>query len=120
MGTNVVDLDAILEAGVKALRPFCSVKGHEIELVVSDLEWEAWPQRWGSTALGYSGIGGQAITTAQTVVVTCPSLCYQAAVFFGGPHLAYIADIDCSSFVAACRRKNLPPQTQAGMMRNSG
>lgn len=43
-------------------------------------------QVWGSTALGFGGIGGQACTNAYTVVVFGP--CYDAAVFFGG-RLAY-------------------------------
>lgn len=31
--------------------------------------WFAFPQTWGSTALGFGGIGGAAMTTAQTYVV---------------------------------------------------
>lgn len=30
----------------------------------------SFPQAWGSTALGFGGIGAQAITTAQTTVIT--------------------------------------------------
>jgi hypothetical protein len=39
-------------------------------------------QTWGSTALGFGGIGGQAITSADTVVVEGPQ--GDACVYFGG------------------------------------
>lgn len=34
-----------------------------------DFEVYVFPQMWGSTALGYSGFGGQAMTTASTIVL---------------------------------------------------
>jgi len=43
-------------------------------------------QSWGSTSLGFGGIGGQAITTAYTIVVECIS---EYAVYFGG-RFAYL------------------------------
>ena len=46
----------------------------------------SFPQGWGSTALGFGGVGGQAITTAQTTVVVCQPA---AAVYFGR-RLAYV------------------------------
>lgn len=45
----------------------------------------SFPQAWGSTALGFGGIGGQAMTSALTVVVTMGNT---ACVYFGGG-LAY-------------------------------
>lgn len=51
-----------------------------------DIEVYCFPQTWGSTALGFGGIGGQAMTTAYTTVVLC---CDVAAVYFGG-RLAYV------------------------------
>ncbi len=62
------------KTGVHVRRP----TGHELEVY-------AFPQCWGSTALGFSGVGGQAMTTAQTVIV---SLASTACVYFGG-RLAY-------------------------------
>jgi hypothetical protein len=50
---------------------------HEITVV------GMFPQTWSSTALGFGGIGGQAITTAYTVVLECNS---EYAVYFGGRH----------------------------------
>lgn len=45
-----------------------------------------FPQTWGSTALGFPGIGGQAITRAYTTVVIGPQ--GDACVYFNG-RLAY-------------------------------
>lgn len=56
---------------------------HDVEVVL-------FPQVWGSTALGYGGIGGQAMTGAYTVVAIC-SHTDTAAVYFGdGGRLAYL------------------------------
>lgn len=49
-----------------------------------------FPQMWGSTALGFGGIGGQAITTAYTVVLAS-DIQGQYCVYFGG-QLAYRID----------------------------
>lgn len=53
-----------------------------------EVEVYSFPQGWGSTALGYGGIGGQAITSAQTIVLydVCQGI---ARVYFGGDRLAY-------------------------------
>lgn len=48
-----------------------------------------FPQTWGSTALGFGGIGGQAITNAYTIIVECDHTGYRA-VYFGGGKLAYL------------------------------
>lgn len=47
-----------------------------------------FPQTWGSTALGFGGIGGQAITSAYVCVIES-NLLGHAAVYFGG-RLAYV------------------------------
>lgn len=50
-----------------------------------DVEIYSFTQTWGSTALGFGGIGGQAMTAAQTTIVTdLQTYC----VYFGG-RLAY-------------------------------
>ena len=49
-----------------------------------DFDIEIFDQTWSSTALGFGGIGGQAITTARTYVflpVTCNQKCF---VYFAG------------------------------------
>lgn len=56
-----------------------------------EVEVIMFEQMWGSTALGYGGIGGQAGTAAYTVIV---QLGYTACVYFGGRALAYTVPID--------------------------
>ena len=53
-----------------------------------EVEVYSFPQGWGSTALGYGGIGGQAMTSAQTIVLydACEGI---TRVYFGGGRLAY-------------------------------
>ena len=50
-----------------------------------EVEVYHFPQVWGSTALGFGGIGGQAMTTAYTTVIISEDC---AAVYFAG-RLAY-------------------------------
>jgi hypothetical protein len=51
-----------------------------------DVEVIMFPQTWGSTALGYGGMGGAAVTEAYTVVV-CKGDLY--CVYFGEGECAY-------------------------------
>lgn len=48
-----------------------------------DVKIDHFPQIWGSTSLGFGGMGGAAMTTAYTTVIICKE---NAAVFFGGRH----------------------------------
>ena len=56
-----------------------------MEIDPNQLEVYHFPQMWGSTALGFGGIGGQAMTTAYTTVITYG---IEAVVYFNG-RLAY-------------------------------
>lgn len=49
---------------------------HEDDILVIQ-----FPQQWGSTALGFGGIGGAAMTTADTTVILSGA---SAAVYFAG------------------------------------
>ena len=50
--------------------------------------YSMFPQTWGSTALGFGGIGGQAITSAYVCIIESNLIgCF--AVYFGG-RLAYV------------------------------
>lgn len=51
-----------------------------------DVEVQLFEQLWGSTALGYGGLGGAAMTYAYTVVVSSHD---RICVYFGGGNLAY-------------------------------
>lgn len=55
-----------------------------------DCEVVMFPQTWPSTALGFGGIGGQAFTSAYTMIVSC-DLAEAAAVYFGG-RFAYLVE----------------------------
>lgn len=48
-----------------------------------------FPQMWNSTACGYGGIGGAAMTTAYTIVVSFRGV---SCVYFGCGRLAYALD----------------------------
>lgn len=60
-------------------------------------ELDVWmfSQVWGSTALGFGGVGGQAMTSAYTVVIRGPHSDY--AVYFSG-RLAYHIQIPTERF----------------------
>ena len=53
-----------------------------------EIEMYMFPQMWGSTALGFGGFGGQAMTSAYTTVVNDVAYGYYG-VFFG-EKLAYL------------------------------
>lgn len=58
---------------------------------VDDFEMYTFDQTWGSTSLGFGGIGGQAMTTARTYVfipINCDQKCF---VYFAG-RFAYAVD----------------------------
>lgn len=51
---------------------------------IDDFDMHIFPQVWGSTALGFGGVGGQAMTEARTYVfipVSCWQKCF---VYFAG------------------------------------
>ncbi len=62
-------------------------------------------QTWGSTALGFGGIGGQSMTSAYTTVIESDDLGY-AAVFFGNI-MAYIVQHPNDKFWEDVRKGNM-------------
>ena len=66
-------------------------------------------QTWGSTALGYGGWGGQAVTNADTIIVQCDHTGY-AAVYFGGGRLAYLVppEKQKEAWYEALQRRQMP------------
>lgn len=54
---------------------------YEVRPTVYDVKTYSFPQTWGSTALGFGGLGGAAMTDAQTTVVILND---SAVVYFGG------------------------------------
>lgn len=78
----------------------------------------SFPQTWGSTALGYGGVGGAAMTRAQTVVVSCP-LNRSAVVYFGGDRLAYRLsenEMDSKAFAKAMIDQWMPNCAEASVL----
>lgn len=73
-----------------------------------DCEVVMFSQTWGSTALGFGGIGGQAITNAYTVVVECVRT-GNRAVYFGG-RFAYLVPAQATDEQLRCFREHLAAQ----------
>lgn len=84
MTTNIAELIENLKAVDEKL-------GHRGDI----LSIETFSQTWGSTALGFGGWGGQAITTANTTVVRLGN--GQYPVFFGSG-LAYVVENPTKEF----------------------
>jgi hypothetical protein len=72
-----------------------------------NLYWYSFPQLWGSTALGFGGIGGACMTTAQTVVVMTHDGVGKAAVYFGG-RFAYLIANPGQGFSQALDKRRMP------------
>jgi len=64
-----------------------------------------FPQVWGSTALGFGGIGGQALTTAYTIVLYCSQI-GKFYVYIGG-RFAYDVDHRSSKFLEHVKNQNI-------------
>ena len=58
---------------------------------LDDFELYTFEQTWGSTALGFGGIGGQAMTTARTYVFIPIGINQKCFVYFAG-RFAYAVD----------------------------
>ena len=80
-----------------------------------EIEMYMFPQIWGSTSLGFGGIGGQAITTAYTVVVNDyhDGWC---SVFFGD-QLAYVVKNPNQIFYEDVKNGSMKPIAKAGAYR---
>ena len=74
---------------------------------IDDFELYTFEQTWGSTALGFGGIGGQAMTRARTYVfvpVTCNQKCF---VYFAG-RFAYAVERS-NAFINDIRNGQMEP-----------
>lgn len=58
---------------------------------IDDFDLYVFEQVWGSTALGFSGVGGQAFTSENTYVLV-PSSCKQKCFVYFGSKFAYSVD----------------------------
>jgi predicted Fe-S protein YdhL (DUF1289 family) len=80
--------------GMTALAQLAAVRNNTVPMVTKtrrpfsdELEIIMFPQNWGSTATGYGGIGGSAMTGAYTIIVSYMMTTY--CVYFGCGRLAY-------------------------------
>lgn len=75
---------------------------------VDDFELYTFMQTWGSTALGFGGVGGQALTPARTCVFIPEVDGEDYIVYFGG-RFAYKAPIGSEKFREDMRKGFLEP-----------
>ena len=80
-----------------------------------EFEVYVFPQTWGSTALGFGGIGGQAITSAYTTVIE--ELTFGIWGVFFGNRLADVIESPNDSFLEDLRRGNMSDYAMAGKYR---
>lgn len=73
-------------------------------------EVDLFTQMWGSTTLGFGGIGGASMTEAYTVVITGRD--YISWVFFNG-HFAYRVPYTCETFREDLRDRRVLSVKQA-------
>ncbi len=76
-----------------------------------DVEAQVFPQTWGSTALGFGGMGGAAVTTAYTTVVYMNHRSH-ACVYFDG-RFAYSEEKPPEVFWADLKDRALRPAYEA-------
>ena len=83
----------------------------------ADLEWRAWPQVWSDTTLGRGGIGGQALTAAQTVMIEDAGS--GAIAVYHGWRFDYLVLRPADSFRDAVAKQRLPAQKRADFERET-
>lgn len=79
---------------------------------IDDFKLHTFTQVWGSTALGFSGFGGQAITEARTYVFV-PISCNQKCFIYFGSRFAYEADY-CDALKEDIGNHQMEPVIKAG------
>lgn len=88
------------------------VRKHIPDLRYAELEMRMFPQAWGSTALGFRGVGGQAMTSAYTTVVTGYETGW-CAVFFR-ERLAYCIHNPAQEFFEDMKKERMASVAEHG------
>jgi len=88
--------------------PIANCRPDDLDVQVAHFE-----QDWGDTSLGFGGIGGQAITSAYTTVITCNG---SAAVYFAGRHAYSIPEYN-NRFILDVRGQSMVAKKDAGRYR---
>lgn len=102
-------LPLILERYINELRKF------KPEARYPNVELRMFPQVWSSTALGFGGIGGQAFTSAYTVVVVDDV--YNCCAVFYGEQLAYLIENPSQKFYDDVGNGNMAEVSMRGQYR---
>lgn len=79
---------------------------------IDDFDIYTFEQTWGSTALGFGGVGGSAMTTARTYVLVPESDEQKCFVYFAG-RFAYAVDYS-EKFMTDVYNKNMESVARAG------
>ena len=74
-------------------------------------------QTWGTTSLGFGGIGGQAFTSAYVTTVACMATS-KCAVYFGG-RFAYMADSNNQNFITDFYTQQMADVSKSSIYQNS-
>lgn len=112
-----VDLKLIVDRFAKFLVSKGIVDLNYVE-VLERARMKVFTQMWGSTALGFIGVGGQAMTEAYTTV------CYLYdekiyGVFFG-EKLAYVIKNPNSAFLDDCSKMEMASQFEVNRYKQDG
>ena len=97
---------------IKADLPFRFKYKEKPYPTIDDFELYTFEQTWGSTALGFGGVGGQMITSARTYVfipISCDQKCF---VYFAGK-FAYEVDYS-EKFMDDVLERNIASVTESG------
>lgn len=79
---------------------------------VDTLDYSMFTQTWGSTALGFGGMGGASVTRACVVIVHTTQR-HRACVYFGGRH-AYTVDNPNDVFFEDMSKRRMVDVKDAG------
>ena len=80
---------------------------------VDDFDLHTFEQMWGSTALGFGGMGGQAMTPARTYVFI-PNVDGEDYIVYFAGRFAYKASINSEKFREDMRKGYLEPVYRSG------
>lgn len=94
-----------------AERHINAVRSRGVDYRYPDLSLRVFPQVWGSTALGFGGIGGQSMTSAYTTVVEDAYDGFYS-VFFG-ERLAYLIQNPSDAFFEDMYKCDMKPVSKA-------
>lgn len=79
---------------------------------INDFELYTFDQVWGSTALGFGGVGGQAMTTARTYVLVPEDGVQNCFIYFAGKYAYEVPYSDV--LMADIQRQSMEPVSKKG------